>query len=90
MRTLKGKLTNLDKPQFSGFLAQPAAYSFINRFMSNHSAEKPEGFLEHNVLKSFYAVEGDRNNFTYTQGHEVCDRLLLTNAHEALAHYELS
>ncbi|KAG8681997.1 hypothetical protein FRC08_015256 [Ceratobasidium sp. 394] len=55
---------------FSGFIALPAAYSFITRFMSNHSAEAPEGVLNHDVLKSFYGVSGNSNNLTYQKGYE--------------------
>lgn len=55
---------------FSGVIAQPAAWSFIYRFMSNKSAEYPEGQLNGEVLKSFYAVTGDDGNFTYTAGYE--------------------
>ena len=40
--------------------------------MSNHSAEFPEGVLDHNVLKSFFGVSGSSNNLTYTRGNEVC------------------
>ncbi|CAE6341219.1 unnamed protein product [Rhizoctonia solani] len=55
---------------FSGFIALPAAYSFITRFMSNYSAENPEGVLNHEVLKSFYGVSGSGNNLTYQRGYE--------------------
>jgi hypothetical protein len=39
--------------------------------MSNHSAETPEGVLDHNTLKSFYGVSGAGNNLTYQKGYEV-------------------
>ncbi|KAF8699333.1 Peroxidase, family 2, partial [Rhizoctonia solani] len=55
---------------FSGFIALPAAYSFITRFMSNYSGEHPEGILNHDVLKSFYGVSGSGNNLTYQRGYE--------------------
>ncbi|CAE6532860.1 unnamed protein product [Rhizoctonia solani] len=55
---------------FSGFIALPAAYSFITRFMSNHSAEAPDGILNHEVLKSFYGVSGSGNSLTYQRGYE--------------------
>ncbi|KAG8793538.1 hypothetical protein FRC12_002408 [Ceratobasidium sp. 428] len=55
---------------FSGFIALPAAYSFITRFMSNHSAQAPQGVLNHEVLKSFYGVSGNSNNLTYQKGYE--------------------
>ena len=55
---------------FSGVLAQPAAWSFIYRFMANKSSEHPEGLLTGDVLKSFYSITGDYPNFQYTPGHE--------------------
>jgi hypothetical protein len=44
---------------FSGVVVQPAAYTFIYRFMANKSAEYPEGILNQDVLKSFYSIIGD-------------------------------
>jgi hypothetical protein len=38
--------------------------------MSNHSAENNGGFLSRDVLKSFFAVEGEPGSFTQTPGHE--------------------
>lgn len=55
---------------FSGVIAQPAAWSFIYRFMGNKSAEYPAGKLNGEVLKSFFAITGDDGNFTYTPGYE--------------------
>jgi len=55
---------------FSGVVAQPAAWSFIYRFMANKSSEYPEGRLNGEVLKSFYAITGESGNFQYTPGHE--------------------
>jgi hypothetical protein len=55
---------------FSGVVAQPAAWSFIYRFMGNKSAEYPAGKLNGEVLKSFYAITGDDGNFKYTPGYE--------------------
>ena len=55
---------------FSGAVAQPAAWSFVYRFMANHTAEHPEGRLTGEVLKSMYSITGDDGNFTYTPGHE--------------------
>jgi hypothetical protein len=49
---------------------QPAAYTFIYRFMSNKSAEYPEGYLDADVLKSFFSITGDYPNFVWTEGHE--------------------
>jgi hypothetical protein len=55
---------------FSGVAVQPAAYTFIYRFMSNKSAEYPEGYLDADVLKSFFSVIGEPGNFTWTEGYE--------------------
>ncbi|KAF2091307.1 Cloroperoxidase [Saccharata proteae CBS 121410] len=54
----------------SGVIVQPAAYTFIYRFMANKTAESPEGILTKNVLKSFFAYTGDDDNLTYTPGNE--------------------
>ncbi|KAF8865690.1 Cloroperoxidase [Acephala macrosclerotiorum] len=45
---------------FSGVLVQPAAYTFIYRFMGNKSA----------ILKSFFSITGESGNFVWTEGHE--------------------
>ncbi|TGJ81035.1 hypothetical protein E0Z10_g7716 [Xylaria hypoxylon] len=55
---------------FSGTIVNPAAYTFIYRFMANKSAENPEGVLDGETLKSFYAVTGNYPDFTITPGHE--------------------
>lgn len=57
---------------FSGVAVQPAAYTFIYRFMGNKSAEHPDGQLTQDVLKSFFSMTGpDSNgNFTYVEGYE--------------------
>lgn len=55
---------------FSGVLVQPAAYTFIYRFMANKSAENPEGILNQAVLKSFFSITGDSGSFTWTPGNE--------------------
>jgi len=55
---------------FTGVLVQPAAYTFIYRFMANKSAEYPQGKLNGEVLKSFFAITGDDGNFKYTEGWE--------------------
>ena len=38
--------------------------------MANKSEEYPEGRLNGEVLKSFYAMSGEDGDFTYTPGHE--------------------
>lgn len=54
---------------FSGVLVQPAAYTFIYRFMGNKSAEYPEGYLDGEVLKSFFSVTGKTpDSFKYKAG----------------------
>lgn len=55
---------------FSGVIVQPAAYTFIFRFMANKSEEYPEGYLNGEVLKSFYSVTGEPGSFVYTPGYE--------------------
>ncbi|PFH63179.1 hypothetical protein XA68_17288 [Ophiocordyceps unilateralis] len=55
---------------FTGYAVQSASHAFIYRFMANKSAEYPEGYLNGDVLKSFFAVTGSPGNLTYTAGHE--------------------
>ncbi|KAI1356737.1 hypothetical protein F5Y01DRAFT_321125 [Xylaria sp. FL0043] len=55
---------------FTGVGVNMAAYTFIYRFMANKSAENPEGVLNGETLKSFYAVTGNYPQFTITPGHE--------------------
>ena len=55
---------------FTGVAVQPAAYTFIYRFMANKSAEHPEGVLNKDVLKSFFAISGDDNNLQWNEGQE--------------------
>ncbi|KAF2767076.1 Cloroperoxidase [Teratosphaeria nubilosa] len=55
---------------FTGVLVQPAAYTFIYRFMANHSAEYPTGNLSYSTLQSWFAVSGESGSYTATQGHE--------------------
>lgn len=50
---------------FSGVIVQPAAYTFIYRFMGNKSAENPEGVLTKEVLKSFFAFTGPDDNLVH-------------------------
>ena len=51
----------LDQP-FEGMAVSQAAFTFIYRFMANHSAEYPEGRLTQGILKNFFSITGDRNN----------------------------
>ncbi|CUA73372.1 hypothetical protein RSOLAG22IIIB_10763 [Rhizoctonia solani] len=55
---------------FTGPIASAAAHIFIPRFMSNHSAEAPDGTLNHETLKSFFGISGSSANLTYQSGHE--------------------
>ncbi|KUJ15136.1 Cloroperoxidase [Mollisia scopiformis] len=55
---------------FTGMAVSQAAHTFIYRFMSNKSAEYPEGVLNQDVLKSFFAITGESGNFTYNPGQE--------------------
>ena len=56
---------------FTGVLVAPAAFEFIYRFMSNKSEEYPEGYLNGDVLMSFFSVtKNDDGSFTHTPGHE--------------------
>lgn len=55
---------------FSGVAVQPAAYTFIYRFMGNKSEEYPEGYLDEDTLKSFFAVTGESGSFEHEPGHE--------------------
>nr|POE51618.1 hypothetical protein CFP56_25825 [Quercus suber] len=47
-----------------------AAFTFIYRFMANHTAEAPAGVLNRDVLKSFHSVSGSDDNLQWTFGHE--------------------
>merc|ERR1711915_754755 len=55
---------------FTGVLVQPAAYTFIYRFMANHSEEAPAGELSYDVIKSWFAIDGESGSYTANQGHE--------------------
>ncbi|CUA73371.1 hypothetical protein RSOLAG22IIIB_10762 [Rhizoctonia solani] len=55
---------------FGGPGASASAHAFLGRLMANHSAEAPNGILNHQTLKSLFAVSGDSANLTYTYGHE--------------------
>ena len=55
---------------FTGVAVQPAAYTFIYRFMGNKSEEHPEGFLDADTLKTFFAISGESGSFSHEPGHE--------------------
>lgn len=61
---------------FSGLVVSQAAFTFIPAFMSNHSAEYPNGILSRSTLKSFFGIvetggtgKGD-GKLTYNPGTE--------------------
>lgn len=65
---------------FSGVLVQPAAYTFIYRFMANHSAERPEGKLDYATIQSWFGVEGTNGAYNAVQGSErIPDNWVCTN-----------
>lgn len=55
---------------FTGVLVQPAAYTFIFRFMANHSAAHPTGELTYETIQSWFGVEGENGNYNAVQGTE--------------------
>ncbi|KAL8735008.1 MAG: hypothetical protein Q9166_001133 [cf. Caloplaca sp. 2 TL-2023] len=57
-------------PQFAGVLVAPAGYAFPPAMMSNKSVKYPEGYLDKETFKSFFAVSGERGNFKYQPGYE--------------------
>lgn len=55
---------------FTGVVVQPAAYTFIYRFMANHSAEHPTGYLSYDVIKDWFGISGESGSYTAQQGWE--------------------
>ncbi|MCJ1235939.1 hypothetical protein MMC14_003914 [Varicellaria rhodocarpa] len=56
---------------FAGVAVANAAHTFIPALMSNHSAEYPNGILDKETLKSFFAItEAPDGTLTYTPGYE--------------------
>ncbi|KAK5714312.1 hypothetical protein LTR17_017243 [Elasticomyces elasticus] len=55
---------------FAGQLVSQAAFTFIYRFMANHTAEYPEGRLNKEVLKSFMSIQGPEDNLKWVPGNE--------------------
>jgi hypothetical protein len=55
---------------FAGIAVQPAAYTFIFRFMANHSTADPTGRLSYDVIKSWFGIQGESGSFTAVQGAE--------------------
>lgn len=68
-------LTATQNPKFSyqpfaGMAVSQAAFTFIYRFMANHTEEAPEGILSRDVLKSFMSISGPEDDPVWTRGHE--------------------
>ncbi|KAI4131366.1 MAG: hypothetical protein LQ338_001251 [Usnochroma carphineum] len=57
-------------PQFAGVMVAPAGFAFPPAMMSNKSAQYPEGYLDKETFKSFFAVSGKPGSFKYQQGYE--------------------
>ncbi|WPG98150.1 Hypothetical protein R9X50_00093600 [Acrodontium crateriforme] len=55
---------------FTGTTVTQAAFTFIYRYMANHTAEAPDGVLNQANLKSFFAISGDSDSLTWTPGYE--------------------
>ena len=56
---------------FFGFTIPPGTHAFIVHLFGNKSATNPEGLIDANTLKSFYAMTGtDGSDLTYTPGGE--------------------
>lgn len=55
---------------FTGVAVQPAAYTFIFRFMANHSAEAPAGKLSYDVIQSWFGIDGSNGKYSAVQGAE--------------------
>ncbi|EGP83573.1 unnamed protein product [Zymoseptoria tritici ST99CH_3D1] len=55
---------------FPGLLVQSAAFTFIYRFMANHSEADPVGTLSYDVIKSWFGIEGENGNYKARQGYE--------------------
>ncbi|EME46746.1 hypothetical protein DOTSEDRAFT_169550 [Dothistroma septosporum NZE10] len=55
---------------FPGLLVQPAAFTFIYRFMANHSAKDPIGTLTYDTIQSWFGIDGENGNYTAPFGYE--------------------
>lgn len=56
---------------FTGVQVQPAAYTFIYRFMANHSSEYPIGYLSYSTIASWFGMTKQSNGkYTANQGQE--------------------
>ncbi|SCZ87361.1 BZ3500_MvSof-1268-A1-R1_Chr2-2g04827 [Microbotryum saponariae] len=56
---------------WSGLVVATAAHNFVAHFFANHSASRPEGYLDQSTLKSFFSIVGDTpETFTWVPGEE--------------------
>ncbi|OBT43962.1 hypothetical protein VE00_04628 [Pseudogymnoascus sp. WSF 3629] len=55
---------------FTGMIARNAGFIFPTRMFANYSKENLSGSFTKDIVKSFFAVEGEPGNFTYNQGWE--------------------
>ncbi|CAK4032750.1 hypothetical protein MYCFIDRAFT_50025 [Lecanosticta acicola] len=55
---------------FTGVLVQPAAYTFIYRFMANHSQENPYGLLSYDTVASWFGMTMNGDTYVANQGME--------------------
>ncbi|USW52946.1 Putative chloroperoxidase [Septoria linicola] len=62
---------------FSGVAVQPAAYTFIFRFMANHSSADPIGLLNHDVVASWFGIEGTSGNYKLVNGKQGQEKIPL-------------
>ncbi|KAM3423815.1 hypothetical protein BST61_g1214 [Cercospora zeina] len=60
---------------FAGVAVQPAAYTFIFRFMANHSEADPTGFLSHETVASWFGVEGQPGSYSLVGGRTGFERI---------------
>ncbi|SGY15252.1 BQ5605_C013g07303 [Microbotryum silenes-dioicae] len=67
-------LTKSDPPfrrPWSGLVVATAAHNFVANFFANHSASRPEGYLDQSTLKSFFSIVGDTpETLTWVPGEE--------------------
>ncbi|KAL5345964.1 hypothetical protein ACLOAV_008994 [Pseudogymnoascus australis] len=57
---------------FTGMIARNAGFIFPTRMFANYSKENLLGSFTKDIVKSFFAVEGEPGNFTYNKG---CERI---------------
>ncbi|PPJ54668.1 hypothetical protein CBER1_06012 [Cercospora berteroae] len=61
----------------TGMIARNTGYCFMRNLFANYSSGKQE--FTHEIFKSWYSVTGDRDDFTYTKGHERIPANLVPN-----------